>query len=69
MSLKYFHFTFIVISILFSAWFTYWAFTTYQTSHQLTDIVLGLISVAGTAILIPYFIHLFSFFKKLPSPQ
>lgn len=47
MSLKAFHIFFVVVCVLFSLGFGYWAITEYRTTREKTLLVCGILSLVG----------------------
>ena len=62
MSLKAFHLVFIILSILFTLMFGVWGVVNHGSSGKTAELVLGVISLAGTVGLSVYLRY---FLKKL----
>ena len=62
MSLKAFHLVFIILSILFTLMFGVWGVVNHGSSGKTTELVLGVISLAGTVGLSVYLRY---FLKRL----
>ena len=62
MSLKAFHLVFIILSILFTLMFGVWGVVNHGSSGKTGELVLGVISLAGTVGLSVYLRY---FLKKL----
>ena len=54
MSLKAFHFVFIILSTLLCFGFAAWSYQNYQVGHQFADIMLAIIAGLGGIALIIY---------------
>jgi len=65
MSLKAFHLVFIILSILFSLVFGIWALVNYGTSGRTAELVLGIVSLAGTVGMSIYLIFFLRKFKHV----
>ncbi len=62
MSLKAFHVFFILVSILLAAGFGWWGVNSYRQNNDLSDLVMGIISLVCMVVLVLYFRW---FLKKL----
>lgn len=62
MSLKAFHVFFVIVSVIFTVSFGVWGIMSYLQTADVSHLVMGLLSLAGTAVLVWYFKW---FLKKL----
>lgn len=62
MSLKAFHVFFVIVSVIFTVSFGVWGIRSYLQTSDLSHLVMGVLSLAGTVVLAWYFKW---FLKKL----
>jgi len=54
MSLKTFHLVFVLVCVLFSLGFGYWAMTEYRTTREGSLLACGVFSIAGAGAMVVY---------------
>lgn len=65
MSLKAFHFFFVVVSILFNAFFAFLELDRYRETQQIQDLILGSLGLFGFAVLFYYFFKVREKYKSI----
>lgn len=64
MGLMIFHKLLIVVGIVFTGFFAYWQYGTYQLSKETQDLVIAFISLGFMLALVLYFFLAFKKFSK-----